>query len=214
MNEKLNDLFGRWQKEIDGKFVRDGIIDENNYKNVIWLLRETNGFSGNLSELINSCIYDKSNHENYWKTPRTHFKQSIAVFALLNPGLTNSKIKKHKIDGLKYSAVVNIKKISGGKTSNIDAIYKHLVRYFPYLKEEIEILEPKVVIVGGMKGKKRIRKKLIDGFHLKKLESFKVGTIYKSESGAIFLEVYHPSYPGINWDDWIDFFKYVGKNLS
>jgi hypothetical protein len=210
----LEPLFQKWEnaykeKGINKPFVKDGIVDEDNYKGIVWLLRETNKYEGNLANLIKDCIYNRKNHNIYWKSPQTHYKESLAVYALLNYNLSNNEIKKHKIDGLKYGAIVNIKKISGDNKSDYEEITKHLKIYKSFLQKEIELLNPKVVIVGGMRGKKRIKKILTELFKLEEKEKF----IYKSRSHDIlFLETYHPSYSLIKWDDWINFFKKVGKD--
>ncbi len=207
-------LFQKWEKaykekSINKPFVKDGIVDKDKYKGIVWLLRETNDYDGNLANLIKDCINHKENHKKYWKTPQTHYKESIAVYSLLNHSSPNNEIKKYKIDGLKYAAVVNIKKISGDNKSDYEEIVEHLKTYKSFLQKEIELLNPKVVIVGGMRGKKRIKNILTELFELKEKEKF----IYKSNSHDIlFLETYHPSYSAIKWDDWINFFKKVGKN--
>jgi uracil-DNA glycosylase len=207
MKKALERLFEEWQKETEGTFVKDGVIDEKHYAHIVWLLRETNDFGGNLADLIKDCIENRANHKKYWKTPQTHYKKSVAVHALLHPEQSNEEIKKHKTEALKRAAVVNIKKTPGKETSEYDEILRYLKKDFSFIKTELEILEPKVVIVGGMKNKKRLSKTIREGFGLKKLEDH----IYRSNNGTIFLETHHPSYPKIQWDEWIDFFKYAGK---
>ena len=133
MQEKLEKLFNEWQKKVKGKFVKDGVIDINNYKNIVWLLRETNDYEGDLAFLIKDCIENnKDSHPKYWKTPQTHNKQSLAVYSILHSDLPNKQIREHRKDGLKYAAVVNIKKTLGFNTSNPKTILILKRRYFLY----------------------------------------------------------------------------------
>jgi len=48
---------------------------------------------------------------------------------------------------------------------------------------------------------------MIKEFELEKLENF----IYKSKSGIIFVKTQHPVSRRIKLNEWIDFFRYIGK---
>jgi len=211
---KLSSIFKEWEKAIKrrgvtDRFVPDGIIDENQYQNIVWVLRETNDYEkGNLAELINDCIENPQAHKKYWKTPSTHYKMALAVAGLLYPEKKIDDLKTLKRSALKHAAIVNMKKTKGGRNSNIDEIIKFLDEDKAFVKQEIEALKPKVVIVGGMKTVNRIRATMIKLFDLKQKEK----DVYYSKSlNAIILATYHPAYTAIKYEVWIDFFQKVSK---
>jgi len=211
---KLSDIFKEWemamkQRGVTDRFVADGKVDENEYQHIVWLLRETNDYErGNLAELINNSIQNPREHKRYWKTPNTHYKMALAVAGLLYPQKKPQELKALQRLALKHAAVVNVKKTKGKESANIDEIVEFLNKDKAFVKQEIEVLKPKVVIVGGMKSIKRIREIMIELFDLEQKEE----DIYYSKSlNAIFLATSHPAYPAIKHNEWIDFFQRVSK---
>jgi len=177
----------------------------------VWLLRETNDYSGKLHELIRKCIQNPKEHKKYWKTPNTHYKQSLAIAGLLHPELSYRELKKMKKKALVHAAVVNIKKTSGKSTANIDQIIDFLKNDRAFIKEEILMLKPKVVIVGGMKSVKRIRNEMIALFDLEKIDE----DLFVSKADNIyFIATYHPSYPAIKHQIWAESFQNIARKYK
>jgi len=210
----MDTLFERWknalyERGVKDIFVQDGIVDETKYSNIIWLLRETNGYSGHLAKLIKKCILDSASCKNYWKTPSTHYKMALAVAALRHPDRPIDDIKKMKKSALLHAAVVNIKKTEGTEKSNIDEIVSFLKQDQMFIKEEVKLLKPKVIIVGGMKSIKRIYRIIFELFELEKIED----DIFFSKSlNAYVISTHHPAYTGIKYNEWIRKFQYIGKH--
>jgi len=212
----METLFDRWkthlkQRGINEKFVEDGIIDKEKYRNIVWLLRETNDYSGKLHQLIRECIHNPKEHKKYWKTPNTHYKQSLAIAGLLHPDLSYQELEKMKKKALLHAAVVNIKKTSGKRTANIDQIVDFLKNDKLFIKEEILLLKPKVVIVGGMKSVKRIRNEMIALFDLVKIDA---DLFISKENNIYFIATYHPSYPAIKHQIWTERFQHIARKYK
>ena len=206
-------LFDKWrahlkEQNINEKFVEDGIIDKEKYRNIVWFLRETNDYSGKLHQLIRECIQNPKEHKKYWKTPNTHYKQSLAIAGLIHPDLSYLDLKKMRKEALLYSAVVNIKKTSGKSRANIDQILNFLKNDKKFIKEEILQLKPKVVIVGGMKSVKRIRSEIIELFNLEKIDT---DLFVSKENNIYFIATYHPSYPAIKHQEWSEMFQNIAR---
>ena len=209
-------LFAKWrehlkERNINEKFVEDGIIDKENYRNIVWLLRETNDYSGKVHQLIRECIHNPKEHKKYWKTPNTHYKQSLAIAGLLHPDLSYREIKKMKKTALLHAAVVNIKKTSGKNKANVDQILNFLKNDKSFIKEEVLLIKPKVVIVGGMKSLKSIRNEIIKLFNLDKIDT---DLFVSRENNIYFIATYHPAYPAIKHQEWTEMFKNIAREYK
>ncbi len=213
---EMEQLFNEWEKHlrkrgIKDELAKDGIVDSENYKNVVWILRETNGFDRDLTTLIKDSIENPKKHSKYWKTPGMHHKASLAVAGLLHPTLSIEDVKKMKKSGYRYAAIANIKKTKGKESSNIDEIVSFFKEDKGLLKRQIEMLKPKVVIVGGMKTIKRIRNGMISLFDLEEKES---DVYFSKELNAYFIATYHPSFREIKFEDWITYFQDLSQRYA
>ena len=104
---------------------------------------------------------------------------------LLNPNLDIKEADKIWKKSLLHIAIMNIKKTTGKASSDWDEISKFTNDYQKFIIEEIKLLNPKIVVLGGtFSFLKNILK-------LKQIENNK----YSSElfDNVIFLKVYHPA---------------------
>ncbi|NAY91385.1 hypothetical protein GTQ34_05585 [Muricauda sp. JGD-17] len=160
--EQLNLLFENWEAEIPeykGKFIKDGINNEDLYTNaktkMLFLTKEPNNpkqeagdfrkwwkeglkytFSHRLAEWSYGILNDFPEYEQTW-----HDKEgfSSAIF---------------------YVAFMNIKKIGGKGLSNYAEMERHLLQNKDRLLRQIEIIEPDVIITGLTW--KKLRNQLFD----------------------------------------------------
>ena len=157
--EKLFELFKDWQKECEktdkygAYFAPDGIIhDAREYekmpKRVLFLVKEPNDHPGSIfdwgwdkKELYQSCflknlaywLYGLLHAEKGKTIPFDELKLDEAVeFATKTP-----------------FAFVEAKKHYGGSVCDEEMLREYIVRYEDFLKKEIEILHPDIIIACG-----------------------------------------------------------------
>lgn len=148
--EQLNVLFSNWEnnvKDYKGKFVRDGIIDEISFEKtspkILFIAKEPN-----------DPLQTSWDFREIWKSEFSHsFTYRIAEWAY---GMINNFIKPFddiwkepdKLrEVLKCIAFMNIKKIGGKGSSDLNEIYLHYNLSKKYIEEEIEIIKPEFIIL-------------------------------------------------------------------
>lgn len=155
---KIAILMKKWKNKstpIDHKnnaFVSDGIIDPDVWfeldsgKKIMFLLKEAYGEDDDWS------LVDWLNKEipvhSIWKrvvewTYAIHNTTSASV-CRFDP----EEIKKHYNEYLRSIAVVNLRKSSGKSTSDMDVIMEYTINDKCELKEEIEMIDPDIIICG------------------------------------------------------------------
>lgn len=149
-NERLNILFDNWESsnaDYLGKFKRDGIIDEVKFlksdPKILFITKEPNDPKQNSGD-----------YRNWWKEGvKYSFSNRIAEwsYGILNNFPEYDVIRKNQ-DLLNESmlkiAFMNIKKIGGNGSSNFKTIMSHLDMNYDFLYEEINIIEPDIIITG------------------------------------------------------------------
>lgn len=152
--EQHNRLFEEWEQttnEYKGRFVRDGIIEEQLYKSalpkILFILKEPNDPGQEADDI-----------REWWKDR----KQSLNAFgkrlAELSYGLlqdfppfenisTNNNDATY-IDIIHRIALMNIKKSGGGGISKCDQMMDHAKMNINFLHREIKIIEPDIIITG------------------------------------------------------------------
>lgn len=188
MKENLIKLFNQWQKELDGKFVADGTINSEKWeeanKKILVILKETNDFDDyGLNDLINKNI--NNSKSGIWKGLTWHNVGRVS-YSLLNISASFKDAHKKRKETLKHIAVMNIKKTTGKSKSKNKVIKSHAKRYKDYIKKEIEIINPDIVLLGGTYDfLKRI-------LNLEKIYD----NLYKEKENdkRIYIKCYHPAY--------------------
>ena len=146
---QLNSLFNEWEQtvsEYKGKFVRDGIVNENLYQiastKILFITKEPNNpneeagdfrewwrdkikyaFSCRLEEWSYGLLNNFPEYDEVWKEKRTH-------------------------NAIQQIAFMNIKKSGGGGNSELNRMMEHLKMNFDFLQREIEIIDPDIIITG------------------------------------------------------------------
>jgi len=184
----MNELFKEWEKSyrengIEAKFVKDGIVNKEHYKNIVWILKETNDYENPLNELVNDRVINNKK-SMMWKGVTWH-NIGRGTAKLLNPNLNIKEADKIWKKSLLHIAVMNIKKTTGKASSNWDEIVDFAKNYSEFIIKELELLNPKIVVLGGIKD---ALKNILSLQHQNK-------NIYSSEKfpNTIFIEAYHPA---------------------
>lgn len=150
--ELLNDLFKEWENAYQpykGKFTYDGINNEQIYnglkakKNaVLFIAKEPNDIE-----------QWGGNFPNWWKDKlQGNFSRRLGewCYGLTNnfPLLNEATINAHR--GVLSVAFMNLKKIGGGANADKEKIMKIVGETSDYLKKEIAIIEPDIIVGGGV----------------------------------------------------------------
>ncbi len=146
--ERQNSLFEKWKIEREG-FIADGVVDEEAYLSskprVVYLLKEVNGGQDwSLTDYISAG-------------GRAHTWNNIARWQY---GLQNLEREIHwdeikdisnnwRKERLQSICAVNVKKTSGGCTSKKDELVEKAFQDRKFLKEQIEIYNPDIIICCG-----------------------------------------------------------------
>ncbi len=127
--------------DLEVKIARDGILNEDKFDKehrVLFILKETNGYSKPLQELLKDG-------------PRNQMWHTLSrwAFGILNPNrkfesLTKSEMK----EALQKVAVINIKKIPGKAVAKPNEILNAAIRDKDFLYEQIKSINPKIIITG------------------------------------------------------------------
>jgi len=162
IKKKLDNLFKEWEDNDyhRGKFVRDGIFDDNEYLNsnvkVMFLLKETNDFGSESQQEKKQEGYDlikiiESELELKKSKPFVYRILEWSYCILTGFCDYNCLYKSDDIyNKIKQTAIVNIKK-TGGKNRSKN---KELLEYIRMnnneinLMQEISIINPDIIISG------------------------------------------------------------------
>jgi hypothetical protein len=218
-NEPLNTLFNEeWKIESEKNghkvFVSDGLVYKGDFDNKEWNLRN----SGNENQLWHNAtkrilfllkdLNDGSEHDvREWgchapgKNLSDRFSKNIArwLYGLLN---VDKKGIAPDFDSLSDEMItdffdktpfarMNCKKQSGGNSISNAELQKHFDLYRDFIKREIEILNPDIVVCGGGSSmlKEFVHKNIYPG-----LEKINNWVYYDKENNKVVIDSYHPSY--------------------
>jgi len=156
--KKLNSLFEKWEEnvpEYKGKFIRDGIIEEQFYNKssmkILFIAKEPN----------DPKQEEAWDFREWWKTEiKFTFSYRIAEwsYGLLNNFPAFDEIwNKFELynDAIRSIAFMNIKKSGGIGYSEIKTIIEHLKKNINFIHEQIEIIRPEIIITGTSKDELR-----------------------------------------------------------
>lgn len=190
--KQLNILFAEWEnntKEYNKKFVKDGIIDEILYEKtspkILFITKEPN-----------DPLQTSWDFRELWKSEFSHsFTYRIAewgggitsdfklTFDDLWDDLKNLHSMLHKI------AFMNIKKIGGNGSSELNELLYHYKLSKEYIVKEIEIINPEIIIL-GLSFWKEITKNLFDNCDWEKSG---YGIEITKWNNSKVVNFYHPS---------------------
>lgn len=187
--DQLDDLFIKWERhnyEYKDKFVKDGIINENIYKQqhikLLFIAKEQN-----------DTKQQPGDFRDWWQQEIKYvFANRIyeMAFGVLNnfPPLDEVDSNSNKLGTLGAIAFMNLKKIGGGANADHEAIAQTVNQDKKFILEEIRIINPDIII-GGV-GATNIWRTLFDGIKFERCYDI---LIAKHGSYKI-IDYYHPSY--------------------
>lgn len=149
-NEEI-ELFNRWISQRDYvSFTFDGVFDEETYKNqdikILYILKEADWpeYQGNLN-LKEYLLSEKSS--SYWKTWNNIARWTKGI---VEGGDYPRKVsKKDKTFWMKRVSFIELKKEVGGACSKTDEIAEYAKRDKEFIKQQIEIYCPDIIICCG-----------------------------------------------------------------
>ena len=227
IDEKLENLFNEWKdrmkKNGDMNFTKDGILRKNEIpdtkvietwmassKRILFLLKDQNQEGGKWDEDIRDWLTVNENTSNLGST----FLKNIAyiLWGLSKADENNdwwyNEVTMHFDEVKEYFntqpfALVECKKQPGDGQLNDDVLKQHLSNYGDLLKQEIDILNPNIIVCTNQHIYDFILKKYpkeelecIDGYNSIRFHPL---------TGTIVLCSYHPSawnvdvYEGVMW---------------
>ncbi len=150
--DALDQLFVEWQGGIGGDhFVRDGIICKDQWdkaeKKVLFILKETNDYKGDIAKLIRDKVSKKS---RMWRSPTFHNIGRWEYGLLNHDGEVPPFETAHgnRKQALLSCAFMNIKKTSGGRLASA-GVKEHARKYRDFIQREISIISPDIIVFGG-----------------------------------------------------------------
>ena len=164
INTRLNNLFQGWKKEMEDNgdlgFCQDGLIYRNGEEDRLWknskrrilfLLQENNDNDGQDVREWTGSINGYSPNGLFFN------RLSAWLYGLMNytdnsyPSIEDAFNPENQMKALsEYPyAYVNVKKKSGGATADDSVVYDFAKRYASYLRQELDILSPNIIVCGG-----------------------------------------------------------------
>jgi len=147
---QLNLLFDEWEQKVNdynGKFVRDGIINEKFYLQakfkILFITKEPNNPNQEAGDYCKwwaeALKYSFSNRIAEWS------------YGILNdfPDYDSIHTNSDSLSGaIKSIAFMNIKKSGGTGTSSYNMIMEHAKNNSDFIHRQIEIIVPNIIITG------------------------------------------------------------------
>lgn len=187
---ELSKLFDEWENAVPdykGKFVRDGIINEQLFHKaktkILFVAKEPNDpnqTSWNLAEVLNqNCSGNFAKRLAEW------------AYGILNDFPTLNSLTDYQAlhQALKSTSILNLKKIGGSSQSKTKEIMHHSEQNKTLLLKQIKLISPNI-IVGGV-GYAKIWEDLFGKVELK-LSGYDIRISRWYETKII--DFYHPSY--------------------
>jgi len=151
MMEQQEELFAEWKRGRE-YFVSDGVVCESEYVKspikLLFLLKEVNG-----GKEWNLCQYlENGGRAQTWDNVARWIEGIFRInedicWSELDSGKESNTSRRKKY--LKSICAVNVKKAPGGSTSDMDEIKSTGIRDAEYLKKQISIYKPEIIICCG-----------------------------------------------------------------
>lgn len=139
------EIFDIWHERY-GEIVTDGVVNLDEFANILFVLKEVNGGSSwDLTEFLrNGGRAATWNNIVRWTEGLLRINEDIHWQELENIDDLQRKTMLQKI------AVVNVKKVAGGATANSGEIAKSVADNKDILLKQIALYEPKIVVCCGV----------------------------------------------------------------
>lgn len=204
--EQENALFDEWEKEVQG-LVRDGAGDEyNNAKlKTVFILKETNNAEDG---------FDLREFLSYGAIPQTW--DTVARWAeglsrideeLLWEDLERENDERRK-EYLPKICAINLKKTSGGHSANNTELYDAAKRDSAFLKRQLEIYNPDIIIICGMVTEDFFYKHVYNDKEYPGLRTSR-GIWYVNSNGRIIVTYVHPDLRQYKNTEWVFYYGLI-----
>lgn len=155
-------LLNNWERDLTSKnlsFDRDGIISPDGWEQakvkVLFVLKETNqkkedwGKSRNIAKEIAKAI---NNPKSGWWRKNVLRRVGRWAFGLTSyarevPSFRDAR--SYEKEAIASIAYVNLKKTPGGARAKKKEFNLHVEEYAPFIKNQIELIGPNIVVLGG-----------------------------------------------------------------
>ncbi|MDR2130898.1 MAG: hypothetical protein LBP56_07030 [Odoribacteraceae bacterium] len=189
---------GNWDKEVageqyHGKYEGD---EENMWlqapKRLLFLLKDTNGNPGeDLREFrpgANGSIALHYKNLAYWTYGLLAFDETHDA-----PAFDALDFWEEAFPAFdqKPLAIVNCKKEAGKGSINPAVLQEHIDRYAPFIKEQIEILDPDIIVCGGGSS---VIKEFVANHVYPGIVKVNNWVYYDDTRRKVVIDSYHPSY--------------------
>ncbi len=208
LENSLDNLLKEWKlKYPDSVFISDGIVNKEKWKTQkvrpLFLLKEAYGGDSDwdlIDDYLSNFINDSDNTPIKSRTWRRVVQWTHGIFNTNKTTLAQlpSSFSENSAEWLNSIAVVNVKKVNGKRYSIMTNINKYAESDRAFLKRQIELIDPTVIICGytikslniilyntKKKGVKNYKKPHKDWHYSTKI----------NDKNVIVLDFYHPA----NW---------------
>lgn len=187
-----NKLLLAWQKSFPSSvsFNRDGIISTEHWERsnvkVLFVLKETNQAEQDLTKAIFNAL---KNEKSGWWRGKVLLRVGRWAYGLLhysgkNLSFEDANVSEHRKSAILNIAYINMRKTSGGAKTNKKSFSAHVKEYAPYIKRQIELINPDIVVLGGTF--KPLKKHIFP-------ELKKVSRRIHKYNNMVFINVHHPA---------------------
>jgi len=149
-------LLDAWEEKFPTDklhFNRDGIISTDHWVKsdvkILFILKETNKAKQNVVNAITNALSSKKS--GWWKGQVLR-RVGRWAYGLANYSGEVPSFKDAKSFGKEATwsvAYINMRKTAGGSSTNKKSFDAHVKDYAPYIKRQIELIEPDVIVLGG-----------------------------------------------------------------
>lgn len=149
--EKEEELFARWREGLPS-FVTDGAVDSDAYAKsslkILLLLKEVNDKDGG-----GWCLRDFLRRSGGRYQTWDNVTRWVSAIRSLPGELTWDELQviteEKRCEVLRSIAAVNLKKVPGGTTTDINAFWKFVQQYAEFAREQFELYQADIVICCG-----------------------------------------------------------------
>lgn len=205
INAQLNILFEDWKQAMlrngDKGFCYDGLIYCNGHEDAQWhnagrrilfLLKEQNDNDGEDVREWTGSINGISPNGNFFN------RLSAWLYGLTNlttSGYPSIEEAFNPINQMKALseypyAYVNVKKQTGTAVADDNIVYDYAVRYASFLRKELDILSPTIIVCGGEIVFRVAREVIYNKVDFREVNDW---VYYSSELGLTLINSYHPA---------------------
>jgi hypothetical protein len=151
IKERQTALFDRWRIERP-EMVMDGLVNEAEYANakprVVFLFKEVNSPNVGKWDLVEDQLIHGAVGHTWYNAARWTFG-----IQNLNRDVKWEEVEEctteFRIQALRRSCYINLKKSPGGSSSRADEIESVATQDFKFIQEQIRLYSPELIVCGG-----------------------------------------------------------------